>query len=181
MSICPNTLFEPFDTGVKDIWSEPISFAVDEINKDLYKKFSKHTEEIAALTKICETLKANADEVHSLKVEVETLKRANMEMKAEMSSLLTGDFYIHAGGSPHGKISTNSGGTGGPSCILSQDHMINLFTGYDVAADGTVKCFKSGQLDNSYPLKQRWSFERSTDKLISKPDGTLISIPLKPH
>ena len=178
MSICPNTLFEPFDTGVKDIWSEPISFAVDEINKDLYKKFSKHTEEIAALTKICETLKANADEVHSLKVEVETLKRANMEMKAEMSSLLTGDFYIHAGGSPHGKISTKSGGTSYCS-LLSQDHLINVFTGYDVAADGTVKVNCPGR-DDCYPLTQRWSFERATDKLINHPDGShrLMSIPL---
>ena len=180
MSVFPNTLFEPFDTGVKDIWSEPISVAVDEINKDLYKKLSKQAEEIAALTKICETFKAQADEASSLKVEVEALKRVQVEMKVEMSSLLSGDFYIHAGNSPHGKISTNSGGTNVGVSILSQDHLITCFTGYDVAADGTVKCWKSGGWDNRYPLTQRWSFERATDKLISTPDGTLMSIPLKP-
>lgn len=171
----PKTFIEPFDTGVKDIWSEPISVEINEINK----KFSKQAEEIAKLTKICEMLKTNVDEVNTLKIEIETLKRANIEMKAEMSSLLTGDFYIHAGGSPHGKISTNSGGTAARVSILSQDHLINQFTGYDVAVDGTVKCYNSGQLDNRYPLKQRWSFERATDKIISNPDGTLTSIPLK--
>jgi hypothetical protein len=100
-----------------------------------------------------------------------------LDVKSEMSSLLSGDFYIHAGGSPHGKISTNSGGTAVAVEILSQDHMINIFTGYDVAEDGTVKVNCSGK-DASYLLKQRWSFERATDKLIRRPDGSLMSIPL---
>ncbi len=174
MSVFPNTFIEPFDTSVKDIWSVPTSAAVDEIHKDLYMKLSMQAEEIAALTNLCQTLKAEAEEANSLKAEIAALKRVQVEMKAEMSSLLSGDFYIHAGGSPHGKI---SGGacTSGVS-ILSQDHMINCFTAYDVAADGTVKCLKSYGRDDSYPLTQRWSFERATDKLIR--DGTLKSIPI---
>ena len=178
MSINLNTFCEPFNTNVKDIWSEPKSVAVDEIHKNLYLKLSKQEHEIAALTNLCQTFKAIIDETTLLKSEIETLKSANVELKAEMSSLLTGDFYIHAGGSPHGKISTNSGGTAARVQILSQDHMTTIFTGYDVAADGTVKCYKSGQLDNCYPLRQRWSFEKATDKLIRHPDGTLMSIPL---
>jgi len=179
MSINLNTFCEPFNTSVKDIWSEPISVAVDEIHKNLYMKLSKQEHEIAALTNLCQTFKTYIDEANSLKSEIETLKRANLEMKAEMSSLLTGDFYIHAGDSPHGKISTNSGGTSPKRVsILSQHHLINRFTGYDVAADGKVKCNNSGVLDNCYPLTQRWSFERATDKLIRHPDGTLTSIPL---
>lgn len=178
MSINLNTFCEPFNTNVKDIWSEPKSVAVDEIHKNLYLKLSRQEHEIAALTNLCQTFKAIIDETTSLKSEIETLKRANVEFKAEMSSLLTGDFYIHAGGSPHGKISTNSGGTNARVQILSQDSHANVFTGYDVAEDGTVKCWKSGGWDNRYPLTQRWSFERATDKLISKPDGTLISMPL---
>jgi hypothetical protein len=67
----------------------------------------------------------------------------------------------------------------GPCTLLSQDHLINVFTGYDVAADGTVKVNCPGR-DNRYPLTQRWSFERATDKLINHPDGSarLMSIPL---
>jgi hypothetical protein len=270
----------------QDIWSEPEpkSNVVDEIHKDLYMKLSKQEEEIAALTKLCQTFKEQAvessslngvtsSEVIALKAEIETLRQAItsaaaiavekqeemkrliaedkewedgweqverlinarivpferrfnqikeeihpvtsvkmdmgllglegraemagikaemvkmkrditkqlLDVKSEMSSLLTGDFYIHAGGSPHGKISTKSGGTGGYCSLLSQDHLINVFTGYDVAADGTVKVNCPGR-DNSYPLKQRWSFERATDKLINHPDGSarLMSIPLKP-
>jgi len=183
MSIHPNTFIEPFpkisQSSVKDIWSVTPVSTLDEIHKDMYMKLSKQAEEITALTKLCETFKAQADEASSLKVEIESLKRAQVEMKAEMSSLLSGDFYIHAGGSPHGKISTNSGGTAGYCSLLSQDHLINVFTGYDVAADGTVKVNCAGK-DNRYPLMQRWSFERATDKLINHPDGSgrLISIPL---
>ena len=212
MSFHPNTFIEPFDTSVKDIWSVASVNAFDEIHKDLYMKLSKQAEEIAELTKLCQTFKAQADEasslkgdieceiitlkgdieceiitvkgdinceINSLKAEIKTLKRAQVEMKAEMSSLLNGDFYIHAGGSPHGKISTKSGGTAGYCSILSQDHMINVFTGYDVAADGTVKVNCPGR-DDCYPLKQRWSFERATDKLINHPDGSarLMSISL---
>ena len=147
------------------------------------------------------TLKGeNNCEINSLKAGIETLKRGAaqatldqdevnktsrgltkqlLDIKTEMSSLLTGDFYIHAGGSPHGKISTKSGGTGGYCNLLSQDHLINVFTGYDVAADGTVKVNCPGR-DNCYPLTQRWSFEKATDKLINHPDGShrLMSIPL---
>jgi hypothetical protein len=56
---------------------------------------------------------------------------------------------------------------------------VNRFTGYDVAADGTVKVNCSGK-DDCYPITQRWSFERATDKLINHPDGShrLMSIPL---
>ena len=200
MSVLPNTFIEPFDTNVKDIWSVPTSAAVDQIHKDLYMKLSKQAEEIAALKRALvevtveqaeidhdmkmdaaqakldqEEVKKGWEDVYALKVEIETLKRVQVEMKAEMSSLLSGDFYIHAGGSPHGKI---SGGNGHAVSILSQDHMINCFTGYDVAADGKVKCLKSYGRDDGYPLKQRWSFERATDKLINHPDGGLMSIPL---
>jgi hypothetical protein len=130
----------------------------------------------------CEMIALKGDincEVNSLKAEIETLKRIQLEMKAEMSSLLTGDFYIHAGGSPHGKISSKSGETGGYCSLLSQDHLINVFTGYNVATDGTVKVNCPGR-DDCYPLTQRWSFERATDKLINHPDGShrLMSIPL---
>ncbi len=216
MSVHPNTFIEPFpkisQSSVKDIWSVAPVNAFDEIHKDLYIKLSKQAEEIAELTKLCQTFKAQTDEasslkgdieceiitlkgdieceiitvkgdinceINSLKAEIKTLKRAQMEMKAEISSLFSGDFYIHAGGSPHGKISTNSGGTAVAVEILSQDHMINIFTGYDVAEDGTVKVNCSGK-DASYLLKQRWSFERATDKLINHPDGShrLVSIPL---
>ena len=160
MSVLPNTFIEPFDTNVKDIWSVASVSGLNNIN--------------------CEIIALKGDinsEIISLKAEIETLKRVQQEMKAEMSSLLSGDFYIHAGGSPHGKISTNSGGTGGYCSLLSQDHLVNCFTGYDVAADGTVKVNCSGK-DNRYPLMQRWSFERATDKLINHPDGSarLISI-----
>lgn len=151
MSVLPNKFIEPFDTSVRDIWSvAPVS-----------------------------TLNDISSEIISLKAEIEKLKRVQVEMKTEMSSLLSGDFYIHAGGSPHGKISTKSGGTNIGVGILSQDHLINCFTGYDVAADGTVKVNCPGK-DNRYPLMQRWSFERATDKLINHPDGSarLMSIPL---
>lgn len=217
MSLYPNTFIEHFpkisQSNVKDIWSVDSVCAFDETHKDLYMKLSKQAEEIAALTNLCQTFKAQADEasslkggissefialkgdisseiialkgdieckiitvkgdinceINSLKAEIKTLKRAQVEMKAEMSSLLSGDFYIHAGGSPHGKIST----------LLSQDHLINVFTGYDVAADGTVKVNFPGR-DDCYPLTQRWSFERATDKLINHPDGShrLMSIAL---
>jgi hypothetical protein len=227
MSLYPNTFIEHFpkisQSNVKDIWSVDSVSAFDETHKDLYMKLSKQAEEIAALTNLCQTFKAQADEasslkggissefialkgdisseiialkgdieckiitvkgdinceINSLKAEIKTLKRAQVEMKAEMSSLLSGDFYIHAGGSPHGKISTKSGGTGGYCSLLSQDHLINVFTGYDVAADGTVKVNCPGR-DDCYPLTQRWSFERATDKLINHPDGShrLMSISL---
>jgi hypothetical protein len=332
MSVLPNTFIEHFDTSAKDIWSVASVSVFDEIHKDLYMKLSKQAEEIAALTKLCQTFKAQADEasslkgvisseiialkgdisseiitlkgdikceiitvkgdinceINSLKSEIASLKQAAalavteqeemkcliaedkewdagweevgcivnaglapleerlkslenkiklqssytsfkcleekivkmkeemnpvtsvkmdmgllglegraemagikaemvkmkrditkqlLDVKSEMSSLLSGDFYIHAGGSPHGKISTNSGGTAVAVEILSQDHMINIFTGYDVAEDGTVKVNCSGK-DASYLLKQRWSFERATDKLIRRPDGSLMSIPL---
>jgi len=216
MSVHPNTFIEPFpkisQSSVKDIWSVAPVNAFDEIHKDLYIKLSKQAEEIAELTKLCQTFKAQADEasslkgdieceiitlkgdieceiitvkgdinceINSLKAEIKTLKRAQMEMKAEISSLFSGDFYIHASGSPHGKISSKSGGTGGYCSLLSQDHLINVFTGYDVAADGTVKVNCAGR-DDCYPRTQRWSFERATDKLINHPDGShrLVSIPL---
>ena len=207
MSVHPNTFIEPFDTSVKDIWSVAPVSALDEIHKDLYIKLSKQAEEIAELKRALvevsleqaeidrdmkmdaaqakldqEEIKKGWEDVYALKAEIETLKRVQAEMKAEMkaemSSLLTGDFYIHAGGSPHGKISTKSGGTSYCS-LLSQDHLINVFTGYDVAADGTVKVNCPGR-DDCYPLTQRWSFERATDKLINHPDGShrLMSIPL---
>ena len=207
MSVHPNTFIEPFDTSVKDIWSVAPVSALDEIHKDLYIKLSKQAEEIAELKRALvevsleqaeidrdmkmdaaqakldqEEIKKGWEDVYALKAEIETLKRVQVEMKAEMkaemSSLLTGDFYIHAGGSPHGKISTKSGGTSYCS-LLSQDHLINVFTGYDVAADGTVKVNCPGR-DDCYPLTQRWSFERATDKLINHPDGShrLMSIPL---
>ena len=205
MSVHPNTFIEPFpkisQSSVKDIWSVAPVNAFDEIHKDLYIKLSKQAEEIAELTKLCQTFKAQTDEasslkgdieceiitvkgdinceINSLKAEIKTLKRAQMEMKAEISSLFSGDFYIHASGSPHGKISSKSGGTGGYCSLLSQDHLINVFTGYDVAADGTVKVNCAGR-DDYYPRTQRWSFERATDKLINHPDGShrLMSIPL---
>ena len=207
MSVHPNTFIEPFDTSVKDIWSVAPVSALDEIHKDLYIKLSKQAEEIAELKRALvevsleqaeidrdmkmdaaqakldqEEIKKGWEDVYALKAEIETLKRVQAEMKAEMkaemSSLLSGDFYIHAGGSPHGKISTKSGGTSYCS-LLSQDHLINVFTGYDVAADGTVKVNCPGR-DDCYPLTQRWSFERATDKLINHPDGShrLMSIPL---
>jgi hypothetical protein len=205
MSVFPNTFIEPFDTSVKDIWSEPTSAAIDEIHKDLYMKLSMQAEEIAALKRALvevttehdhdmkmdatqakldqEEIKKGWEDVYALKAEIETLKRVQVEMKAEIkaeiSSLFSGDFYIHAGGSPHGKISSKSGGTMGPCTLLSQDHLINVFTGYDVAADGTVKVNCPGR-DDYYPITQRWSFERATDKLINHPDGShrLMSIPI---
>ena len=119
------------------------------------------------------------EDVYTLQKTCGELTKQILDVKTEMSSLLSGDFYIHAGGSPHGKISTKSGGTGGYCSLLSQDHHINVFTGYDVAADGTVKVNCPGR-DDCYPLTQRWSFERATDKLINHPDGShrLMSIPL---
>jgi hypothetical protein len=206
MSVLPNTFIEPFDTSVKDIWSVAPANTIDEIHKDLYMKLSKQAEEITALKRALvevsveqaeidhdmkmdaaqakldqEEIKKGWEDVYALKAEIEKLKRVQVEMKAEMkaemSSLLSGDFYIHAGGSPHGKISNKSGGTSGYCSLLSQDHLINVFTGYDVAADGTVKVNCPGK-DNRYPLMQRWSFERATDKLINHPDGSarLMSI-----
>jgi hypothetical protein len=208
MSVHPNTFIEPFDTNVKDIWSVAPVSNLDEIHKDLYIKLSKQAEEIAELKRALvevsveqaeidhdmkmdaaqakldqEEIKKGWEDVYALKAEIETLKRVQVEMKSEMkaeiSSLLSGDFYIHAGGSPHGKISSKSGGTGGYCSLLSQDHLVNRFTGYDVAADGTVKVNCSGK-DDCYPITQRWSFERATDKLINHPDGShrLMSIPL---
>ena len=208
MSVHPNTFIEPFDTSVKDIWSVAPVSALDEIHKDLYIKLSKQAEEIAELKRALvevsleqaeidrdmktdaaqakldqEEIKKGWEDVYALKAEIETLKRVQVEMKAEMkaemSSLLSGDFYIHAGGSPHGKISSKSGGTGGYCSLLSQDHLVNSFTGYNVAADGTVKVNCPGR-DDCYPITQRWSFERATDKLINHPDGShrLMSIPL---
>jgi hypothetical protein len=208
MSVLPNTFIEPFNTSVKDIWSiTPVS-AIDEIHKDLYMKLSKQAEEIAKLKRALvevsveqaeidhdmkmdaaqakldqEEIKKGWEDVYALKAEIETLKRVQVEMKAEIkaeiSSLFSGDFYIHAGGSPHGKISSKSGGIMGPCTLLSQDHLINVFTGYDVAADGTVKVNCPGR-DDYYPITQRWSFERATDKLINHPDGShrLMSIPI---
>jgi hypothetical protein len=208
MSVLPNTFIEPFNTSVKDIWSVTPVSNLDEIHKDLYIKLSKQAEEIAELKRALvevsveqaeidhdmkmdaaqakldqEEIKKGWEDVYALKAEIETLKRVQVEMKSEMkaeiSSLLSGDFYIHAGGSPHGKISSKSGGTGGYCSLLSQDHLVNRFTGYDVAADGTVKVNCSGK-DDCYPITQRWSFERATDKLINHPDGShrLMSIPL---
>jgi hypothetical protein len=162
MSVYPNKWVEPFPTishsNVKDIWSE----STDEIHKDLYMKLSTQAAQIAALKETCGEL-----------------TKQLLDVKTEMSSLLSGDFYIHAGNSTHGKISTNSGGTNIGVGILSQDHLINCFTGYDVAVDGTVKVNCPGR-DDCYPLTQRWSFERATDKLINHPDGShrLMSIPL---
>ena len=162
MSVHPNTWVEPFPTisqsNVKDIWSE----STEEIHKDLYMKLSTQAAQIAALKETCGEL-----------------TKQLLDIKTEMSSLLSGDFYIHAGGSPHGKISSKSGGTGGYCSLLSQDHLVNSFTGYNVAADGTVKVNCPGR-DDCYPITQRWSFERATDKLINHPDGShrLMSIPL---
>jgi hypothetical protein len=95
-----------------------------------------------------------------------------LDVKTEISSLLTGDFYIHAGGSQHGGILPNCDNRI-CSVVLSQDHMINRFARYNVDSDGTVKHHNGND-----PLRQRWSFERATDKLIRHPDGSLISIPL---
>ena len=202
MSVHPNTFIEPFDTSVKDIWSVAPVSALDEIHKDLYIKLSKQAEEIAELKRALvevsleqaeidrdmkmdaaqakldqEEIKKGWEDVYALKAEIETLKRVQAEMKAEMkaemSSLLSGDFYIHSGGSQHCLL---------PNCdnrscsvVLSQDHMINRFARYNVDSDGTVKCHNGND-----PLRQRWSFERATDKLIRRPDSScgLMSIPL---
>jgi hypothetical protein len=71
MSVHPNTFIEPFpkisQSSVKDIWSVTPVSALDEIHKDLYMKLSKQAEEIAELTKLCQTFKAQADEASSLK------------------------------------------------------------------------------------------------------------------
>ena len=203
MSVHPNTFIEPFDTSVKDIWSVAPVSALDEIHKDLYIKLSKQAEEIAELKRALvevsleqaeidrdmkmdaaqakldqEEIKKGWEDVYALKAEIETLKRVQVEMKAEMkaemSSLLSGDFYIHAGGSQHGGILPNCDNRI-CSVVLSQDHMINRFARYNVDSDGTVKWHNGND-----PLRQRWSFERATDKLINHPDGShrLMSIPL---
>ena len=66
MSFHSNTFIEPFDTSVKDIWSVASVNAFDDIHKDLYMKLSKQAEEIAALNKLCQTFKAQADEASLL-------------------------------------------------------------------------------------------------------------------
>lgn len=144
----------------------------------------------------CEMITLKGDincEVNSLKAEIETLKRGAaqaaldqeevkktsrgltkqlLDIKTEMSSLLSGDFYIHAGGSKHGGTLPNCDNSI-CSVVLSQDHMINRFARYNVASDGKVK-----EHNGNDPLKQRWSFERASDKLINHPDGSIMSIPL---
>ena len=71
MSLYPNTFIEHFpkisQSNVKDIWSVDSVSAFDETHKDLYMKLSKQAEEIAALTNLCQTFKAQADEASSLK------------------------------------------------------------------------------------------------------------------
>ena len=155
MSVHPNTWVEPFPTisqsNVKDIWSE----STEEIHKDLYMKLSTQAAQIAALKETCGEL-----------------TKQLLDIKTEMSSLLSGDFYIHAGGSKHGGTLPNCDSSI-CSVILSQDHMINRFARYNVASDGKVK-----EHNGNDPLKQRWSFERASDKLVRDPDGTLMSIPI---
>jgi len=72
----------------QDIWSEPKSNVVDEIHKDLYMKLSKQEEEIAALTKLCEKLKSQIDEMSSLNGGIgSNIIRFEGEIRTEIISL----------------------------------------------------------------------------------------------
>lgn len=79
MSVFPNTFIEPFDTSVKDIWSEPTSAAIDEIHKDLYMKLSMQAEEIAALKRALVEVTTEHD--HDMKMDAAQAKLDQEEIK----------------------------------------------------------------------------------------------------